>query len=356
MLNMLSMIRKGGLPWVLGVLILGGAGLAKAASEIGEVVYLEGRAAAVDGTGARRLLREGARFEAGETLRTLAGSELRLRFDDGALLTLAESSALNLQAYSEVAGGEQFEAELLEGGFRSATGAIARAAPSAYRVATPFAVLGVRGTDYALGLVEVSGAPEVVAGVQEGLIALENSAGSLTLGVNQPFQFARVVSLTAAPQGVAVAPVGLDRYLSLELGPPPAAAGEGEGVGQEGASSAEGGSAGPSGGGGSAGGGGAAGASGAGSAAGAAGAIAGISAATAVAAGLAAVIVVSVAAAGGDDDDPPAAGSDDGGTDGGSTDGGQDDGGSEPTTPSTPTTVSTPSTPNTGATPSTPST
>ena len=341
MLNMLSMIRRGGLPWVLGVLILGGAGLAKAASEIGEVVYLEGRAAAVDGTGARRLLREGARFEAGETLRTLAGSELRLRFDDGALLTLAESSALNLQAYSEVAGGEQFEAELLEGGFRSATGAIARAAPSAYRVATPFAVLGVRGTDYALGLVEVSGAPEVVAGVQEGLIALENSAGSLTLGVNQPFQFARVVSLTAAPQGVAVAPVGLDRYLSLELGPPPAAAGEGEGVGQEGASSAEGGSAGPSGGGGSAaGGGGAAGASAAGSAAGAAGAIAGISAATAVAAGLAAVIVVSVAAAGGDDDDPPAGGSDDGGTDGG-----QDDGGSEPTTPSTPTTVSTPSTP-----------
>ena len=219
---MLSMIRRGGLPWVLGVLILGGAGLAKAASEIGGVVYLQGRAAAVDGTGARRLLREGARFEAGETLRTLAGSELRLRFDDGALLTLAESFALNLQAYSEVAGGEQFEAELLEGGFRSATGAIARAAPSAYRVATPFAVLGVRGTDYALGLVEGSGAPEVVAGVQEGLIALENSAGSLTLGVNQPFQFARVVSLTAAPQGVAVAPVGLDRYLSLELGPPPA--------------------------------------------------------------------------------------------------------------------------------------
>ena len=83
-------------------------------------------------------------------------------------------------------------------------------------------MLGVRGTDYALGLVKVSGGPEVVAGVQEGLIALENSAGSLTLGVNQPFQFARVVSLTAAPQGVAVAPVGLDRYLSLELGPPPA--------------------------------------------------------------------------------------------------------------------------------------
>ena len=148
MLNMLSMIRRGGLPWVLGVLILGGAGLAKAASEIGGVVYLQGRAAAVDGTGARRLLREGARFEAGETLRTLAGSELRLRFDDGALLTLAESSALNLQAYSEVAGGEQFEAELLEGGFRSATGAIARAAPSAYRGCHTFR--GARGSRHGL--------------------------------------------------------------------------------------------------------------------------------------------------------------------------------------------------------------
>ena len=129
MLTMFSMIRREGLPWVLGVLILGGAGLAKAASEIGEVVYLQGRAAAVDGTGARRLLREGARFEAGETLRALAGSELRLRFDDGALLTLAESSALNLQAYSDVAGGEQFEAELLEGGFRSATGQLLERRP-----------------------------------------------------------------------------------------------------------------------------------------------------------------------------------------------------------------------------------
>lgn len=42
MRTMLSMIRREGLPWVLGILILGGAGLAKAASEIGEVVYLEG--------------------------------------------------------------------------------------------------------------------------------------------------------------------------------------------------------------------------------------------------------------------------------------------------------------------------
>ena len=186
---------------------------------------LEGRAAAVDGTGARRLLREGARFEAGETLRTLAGSELRLRFDDGALLTLAESSALNLQAYSEVAGVSSLRRSSSRAAFapRPVQLLERRLVPIGWPHLSrcsgfearimPLAWLKSRGTG--------SG-----RGVQEGLIALEKSAGSLTLGVNQPFQFARVVSLTAAPQGVAVAPVGLDRYLSLELGPPPAAAGE----------------------------------------------------------------------------------------------------------------------------------
>ena len=199
--------------------------MAFAATDIGDVVYLLGRAAALDSTGARRLLKEGDRFEEGETLRTLAASELRVRFDDGALLTLAENSVLSLVAYDAAVGAERFETELTQGGFRSATGSIAQRAPSAYRVATPFAVLGVRGTDYALGIVETSGAPEVVAGVKDGLIALENSAGSLTLGAGEPFQFARVLSLSTAPQGVALVPVGLDRLLSLELGPPPAAAG-----------------------------------------------------------------------------------------------------------------------------------
>ena len=141
-------------------LCLGLSGFAFAAAEIGEVVYLQGRAAAEGSAGARRLLEEGERFEEGETLRTLAASELRIRFDDGALLTLAENSALNLVAYDSAVGSERFEAELTQGGFRSATGSIAQQAPSAYSITTPFAVLGVRGTDYALGIVEVSGAPE----------------------------------------------------------------------------------------------------------------------------------------------------------------------------------------------------
>jgi len=380
------------------------AAAALAAEEIGQVVALQGRAAAQASGASPRLLKVDDPLFEGETLRVLPGGELRVRFDDGALLTLAESSALNVSGYNSAPGQERFEAELLEGGFRTATGSIAKQAASAYRVSTPFAVLGVRGTDFALGFAGPSASSPVVAGIQEGLIVLENPAGSLVLGANQPFQLAQVSALTAAPQGLTVMPIGLDRFLGLELGPPPGAVGEpsagsqqtaapteggppAEGGGPSGGSSggspsgasggASGGSsasaggassgAGASAGGASAGGAGAsasaAGASAAGAGAGAAagaaaaGAIAGVSAATAIAAGLAAVAVAAVAGAELSDDDAPAG---DDGEEGGTTgsDTGGDTGGPTGTTPTTSTTstVSTSSTTSTVSTTSTIST
>lgn len=382
-------------------------GTALAAEEIGQVLALQGRAAAQASGVSPRLLKVDDPLFEGETLRVLPGGELRVRFDDGALLTLAESSALNVSGYNSAPGQERFEAELLEGGFRTATGSIAKQAASAYRVSTPFAVLGVRGTDFALGFAGSSASSPVVAGIQEGLIVLENPAGSLVLGANQPFQLAQVSALTAAPQGLTVMPIGLDRFLGLELGPPPGAVGEpgagsqqtaapteggppAEGGGPSGGSSggspsgasggASGGSSasaggassgagasGASAGGVSAGGAGAsasaasasaagaAGAAGAGAAA--AGAIAGVSAATAIAAGLAAVAVAAVAGAELSDDDAPAG---DDGEEGGTTgsDTGGDTGGPTGTTPTTSTTstVSTSSTTSTVSTTSTIST
>lgn len=383
------------------------AAAALAAEEIGQVVALQGRAAAQASGASPRLLKVDDPLFEGETLRVLPGGELRVRFDDGALLTLAESSALSVSGYNSAPGQERFEAELLEGGFRTATGSIAKQAASAYRVSTPFAVLGVRGTDFALGFAGPSASSPVVAGIQEGLIVLENPAGSLVLGANQPFQLAQVSALTAAPQGLTVMPIGLDRFLGLELGPPPGAVGEpsagsqqtaapteggppAEGGGPSGGSSggspsgasggASGGSSasaggassgagasGASAGGASAGGAGAsasaAGASAAGAGAGAAagaaaaGAIAGVSAATAIAAGLAAVAVAAVAGAELSDDDAPAG---DDGEEGGTTgsDTGGDTGGPTGTTPTTSTTstVSTSSTTSTVSTTSTIST
>jgi hypothetical protein len=389
------------------------AAAALAAEEIGQVVALQGRAAAQASGASPRLLKVDDPLFEGETLRVLPGGELRVRFDDGALLTLAESSALNVSGYNGALGQERFEAELLEGGFRTATGSIAKQAASAYRVSTPFAVLGVRGTDFALGFAGSSASSPVVAGIQEGLIVLENPAGSLVLGANQPFQLAQVSALTAAPQGLTVMPIGLDRFLGLELGPPPGAVGEPSAGSQQTAAPTEGGppaeGGGPSGGssggspsgasggasggssasaggassgagasgasaggasaggagasasaaGASAAGAGAAGAAGAGAAAGAAaaGAIAGVSAATAIAAGLAAVAVAAVAGAELSDDDAPAG---DDGEEGGTTgsDTGGDTGGPTGTTPTTSTTstVSTSSTTSTVSTTSTIST
>src|SRR5690606_24274667 len=75
----------------------------------------------------------------------------------------------------------------------------------AYRVVTPFATIGIRGTDHE----EVITPDGLLTGVFGGGITVENSAGSLNLGLGGSYDYALVGSNSTPPRGLTQQPPGL---------------------------------------------------------------------------------------------------------------------------------------------------
>lgn len=94
------------------------------------------------------LQRNDAIYE-GDTLITHEGS-LTLRMNDQATFTLHPHTQLSLEAYR--ANPAQIRLQLDRGHIRTQSGEIAEQHRDRYRLNTPFAALGIRGTDYSISL------------------------------------------------------------------------------------------------------------------------------------------------------------------------------------------------------------
>jgi FecR-like protein len=113
----------------------------EAAEEIGSAVGLSPSAeGSVTG-----MLALGKAVVRDEVVRTGANGTLEIKFRDGTHLGLAPSSSVKLDefVYSVKKSGDQVVFRLTRGSFRFATGTLPK---SAYRIETPVALIGVRGT------------------------------------------------------------------------------------------------------------------------------------------------------------------------------------------------------------------
>lgn len=126
------------------------AGPAAAADLAGEILRLQGIAAASDGTKARQLT-AGDRLFVGETVTTGAGSRLRLRLVEGAVITLGDNSSFTLVGYQEESNGPVLD--FIRGVFRAVTSE-AEAVGGGLTIDTPLGSLGVRGTTFWGGVSE----------------------------------------------------------------------------------------------------------------------------------------------------------------------------------------------------------
>ena len=84
----------------------------------------------------------------------MPGESLTLRdVLSGAKVTVRPDSTLIIEQYL-YAGGEDDEAtlNLVSGGLRVITGAMAKSNPENYKVKTPVALMGVRGTEFSIML------------------------------------------------------------------------------------------------------------------------------------------------------------------------------------------------------------
>lgn len=102
---------------------------------------------------ARRALAQGDSVEEEERIITGEKSFAVLQFVDGAKVTVRPNSVLDIKEY-RYSGGDENAAtlSLVQGGLRIITGAMAKAEPESFKVETPVALMGVRGTEFSIVL------------------------------------------------------------------------------------------------------------------------------------------------------------------------------------------------------------
>ena len=132
-------------------LMLAAAGAACAAAEaVGEVSLAIGVSRVVGERGNHTVTR-GTTVQVGDRIETERGGHVHLRFVDGAYVSVRPGSRLFVEAYRYDAANPRENAvrfRLEEGVVRAISGKLANEARDRFRLNTPIAAIGVRGTDF----------------------------------------------------------------------------------------------------------------------------------------------------------------------------------------------------------------
>ncbi len=134
------------------VAVLTGPVAAQPEDGVGMIVASRGEVIALANGGSREL-KQGDFIYVNDEIITSNRSFAVLQFEDGAKVTVRPDSTLIIEQYL-YAGNENDEAtlNLVSGGLRVITGAMAKSNPENYKVKTPVALMGVRGTEFSIML------------------------------------------------------------------------------------------------------------------------------------------------------------------------------------------------------------
>ncbi len=141
-----------------GVLSRAGLGLAAlllacgawAAEFAGEVVSANGPTMRLRPQQLNAPVRPGSRIHAGDRFRTGPEARLELRMRDGAVLSIGPDSEFQVDEYSVEPGSQRAFYSLARGLVRTISGAIGKVRHEDFRLQTPTAVMGIRGTDFSV--------------------------------------------------------------------------------------------------------------------------------------------------------------------------------------------------------------
>lgn len=98
----------------------------------------------------RKVTRTGELVHAGDRITTGGNARLEILFTDGGKLTLGEKAEVTVDRYlfDSKAGRGDSLISIAKGAFLAATGAIAKQDNQPYKVKTPLATIGIRGTSF----------------------------------------------------------------------------------------------------------------------------------------------------------------------------------------------------------------
>lgn len=173
--------------------------------------------------------KKGSGVEAGQVITTGANGQAVIKFQDGQTIALKSNSIFKVNAYKfDQAAPEKGESvfALLQGGLRAITGLIGSSNKAGWRLATPTATAGIRGTDF-LAVIQQG----TFFKVNAGEIAATNAGGTTVVGAGQAASVASagtagtLVPLTQVPAGVFTELEAMS--MTGALGGPAAGAGAG---------------------------------------------------------------------------------------------------------------------------------
>ena len=178
---------------------------ALAADLAGSVSFVIGDASVVGEDGKARTVARGENVNAGQILQTGATGHIHLRMVDGAFVSIRPQSRLRIEDYHYDAANpanNRIKFVLEKGVARSITGRAGEVAKENYRLNTPLAAIGIRGTDFV-----VQATDDITrVTVQSGAVVMAPLAGDCLASALGPCKSAASRVLTAAMR---------DAYLEL---------------------------------------------------------------------------------------------------------------------------------------------
>ena len=153
---------------------------AYAAELFASVDAISGSASLSDEAEKSGAISAGQKIYAGQTINTAADGEVHLVTEDGGIIALRPDTTFRVDEYQAEGGsGDKIFMSLLKGAMRSITGWIGKHNTSAYRITTPTATLGIRGTDHEATVIDKAGGdePGTYDTVNEGATFLKTPQG-----------------------------------------------------------------------------------------------------------------------------------------------------------------------------------
>lgn len=184
---------------------------------VARVVWVKGTLTAVMPNSEQRILQKQSVIYLGDMLVTDPTSQAQIVFTDNTLMTFREDTKFYVKEYSynpkAKKGGSvgKYVMSLIQGGFRTITGIIAKSNPPDYQVNTPVATIGVRGTDYAVYI--SNGQLFVGYYTGEPCVTSENKTSTVCLDQQNPY--VKVENATSIPVPVPIQPDGFKQKLEV---------------------------------------------------------------------------------------------------------------------------------------------
>lgn len=189
-------------PWTLrtlmhiGLIAAAAASTTARAEEVGRVSLLIGQARVVQADGTVRALSQGAAISVGDRIETGGNGHVHVRFVDNGAVSVRPDSALEVHAYRFDRSRPQANEVRLRVGSgvaRSISGEATELDKSRFRLNTPIAAIGIRGTDFIVR----ADLDAVRASVSDGAIVIGPLGAGCTASALGPCTGAQVLELTA---------------------------------------------------------------------------------------------------------------------------------------------------------------